>query len=145
MGSTMTEILEKKTEEKISNPYEEYTNAALTDVILYQISSKKVRNCDNNRPTNSFWSVGGEDTLEWVNLKYAYIYLHRFFLYRPRKPFEIHKSHLTPSLITRLEQLKFPELNKIMVEVVRRILGAADSYYYHISGIDDKVIWKFVD
>ena len=141
----MAEKLEKKTEGNVSNPYERYSNAPITDVTLNQISSKKVRNSDKNRPINSIWIVGGEDTLEWVNLKYAYTYLHRFFLYRPHKPFEIHKSHLTPPLIARLEQLEFIELNKIMVGVVRRILEAADSNYYHTSGIHGKVIWKFVD
>lgn len=131
-------------EENTSNLYDEYTNAALMDVILYQLSSQKVRNSDKNRPVNSVWIVGGEDMLEWVNLKYAYIYLHQFFLYGPCKPFEIHKSHLTPTLIARLEQLKFIELNKIMIGVVRRILEAVDSYYYHISGIHGKVSWTFV-
>jgi hypothetical protein len=138
----MTEKVEKKTEENVSNPYDQCTNNALIDVILYQISSKKKRNTDGERPRNSYWTVGGDDTLEWINLKYAYLYLHRFFLI-PRKPFEIHKSDLTPPLIERLERLDFRELNKIMVGVVRRILEAADSYYYHTSGIHDKVSWRF--
>lgn len=141
----MTERVEEKTKENTSNPYEGYSNAAITNVMLYQISSKKVRNSDKNRPINSIWIAAGEDTLEWVNLKYAYIYLHRFFLYRPHKPFEVHKSHLTCHLIARLEQLQFIELNKIMVEVVRRILEVVDSYYYHTSGIHGKVSWRFVD
>ena len=130
---------------EIEGPYDGYTNTALEDVILYQISSKKKRNTDGDRFRNSYWTVNGDDTLEWINLKYAYLYLHRFFLVKPRKPFEIHKSYLTPPLIVRLEQLQFIELNKIMVEVVRRILEAVDSYYYYISGIHGKVIWRFVD
>lgn len=110
----MAEIVENKIEEIASNPYDQYTNNALTDVILYQISSKKKRNVDRGRPRNSYWTVGGDDTLEWINLKYAYLYLHRFFLFKPHKPFEIHMSHLTPPLIERLERLDFRELNKIM-------------------------------
>ena len=133
------------TEEIISNPYDQYTKNALIDVILYQISSKKKRNTDRDRPRNSYWTINGDDTLEWVNLKYAYLYLHRFFLLKPRKPFELHKSDLTPVLIESLERLDFNELNKIMVAVVRLILEATDSYYYHISGIHSKVIWRFVD
>jgi len=130
---------------EIEGPYDGYTNAALEDVILYQISSKKKHNTDGDRPRNSYWTVKGDDTLEWINLKYAYLYLHRFFLLKPRKPFEIHKSDLTLPLIDRLEQLEFLELNKIMVRVVRRILEAVDSYYYHTSGIHSKVSWRFVD
>jgi hypothetical protein len=141
---TLAEKVEEMTEENIPNPYDQYSIAAITDVILYQLSSKKVRNSDKNRPINSIW-IAGEDTLEWVNLKYAYIYLHRFFLPRPHKPFEIHKSHLTSTLIARLEQLQFIELNKIMVDVVRRILETVDSYCYHTSGIHGEINWRFVD
>lgn len=130
---------------EIEGPYDGYTNTALEDVILYQISSKKKRNTGGDRSRNSYWTVNGDDTLEWINLKYAYLYLHRFFLVKPRKPFEIHKSYLTPPLIGRLEQLQFLELNKIMVEVVRRILESVDAYYYHTSGIHGKISWMFVN
>jgi hypothetical protein len=141
----MTERIEDKAEASTSNPYNEYTNAALTDVILYQLSSKKRHNIDKNGSRNSYWIVNGDDTFEWTNLKYAYLYLHRFFLFKPYKPFEIHKSDLTPPLIERLERLEFKELNKIVVDVVRRILEAVDSYYYHISCIHGKISWRFVD
>ncbi|MGH9977080.1 MAG: hypothetical protein ACRD8Z_14770 [Nitrososphaeraceae archaeon] len=141
----MTAKVENKTEEITLNPYDQYTNNALKDVILYQISSKKKRKTDGDRPRNSYWTVGGDDTLEWINLKYAYLYLHRFFLIKPRKPFDLHKSDLTSPLIERLEPLDFRELNAIMINVVRRILEAVDSYYYHISGIHDKVSWRFVN
>ena len=140
----MTEKIEKS-DENASNPYDQYTYNALTDVILYQISSKMRRNMDEYNPRNPYWTIEGEATLEWINLKYAYIYLHRFYLLKPRKPFELHVSDLTPPLIDRLERLEFSELNKIMVEVVRRILEAVDSYYYHTSGIHSKVSWRFVD
>ena len=139
----MTGRAEKNTENNKSNPYDQYTNNALIDVILFQISSKKKGNTDGGKPRNSYWTVNGDNTLEWVNLKYAYLYLHRFFVFKPRKQFEIHKSDLTLPLIDRLERLDFRELNKIMVGVVRRILEASDSYYYHTSGIHDKVSWRF--
>jgi hypothetical protein len=138
----MAERVEKK---NTSNSYDQYTNNALIDVILYQISSKKKRNTDGNRHRNSYWNVNADDTLEWINLKYAYLYLHRFFLFQPPKPFELHKSDLTSPLIQRLERLDFRELNAIMINVVRRILEAVDSCYYHISGIHDKVSWRFVN
>ena len=67
------------------------------------------------------------------------------FSFKPHKPFEIHVSDLTPPLIDRLERLEFSELNRIMVEVVRRILEAVDSYYYHTSGIHGEVLWRFVN
>jgi hypothetical protein len=126
-------------------PYDEYTNAALEDVILYQISSKKSRNIDKDRPKNPCWIVEGYDTLEWVNLKYAFTYLHRYFLLIPRRPFIIKKSDFTPPLIERLERLEFSELNKVMIGVVRRILESVDSYYYHTSGIHGKISWMFVN
>lgn len=140
----MTEKIKTEAGKNISNPYDEYTNNALTEVTLYQISSKKKRNKDVGRPRISFWT-NKEDTLEWVNLNYAYKYLHRFFYFKPYEPFEIHKSDLTSLLIERLEQLQFLELNKVMVEVVRRILEAVDSFYYHTSGIHDKILWRIVD
>ena len=68
----MAEKLEKNTEDNKSNPYDQYTNNALIDVILFQISSKKKNNTDGGKPRNSYWAVDGDDTLEWVNLKYAY-------------------------------------------------------------------------
>ena len=145
-ASTMMENVKKKTdEENTSNPYDQFTNNALTDVILYQLSSIKKRNTDDDRPRNSYWTVGGDETLEWTNLKYAYLYLHRFFVIRPYRPFEIHKSDLTAPLIERLERLEFRELNGIMIGVVRRLLEATDSYYYHVSGIHGKIAWRFGD
>jgi hypothetical protein len=141
----MTEKVDNKTKETTSNPYDQYTNNALKDVILYQISSKKKRSTDSNRLRNSYWTVGSDDTLEWTNLKYAYLYLHRFFLFKPRRSFELHKSDLTPPLIERLERLDIRELNAILMNVVRRLLEAVDSYYYHVSGIHGKVSWRFVD
>jgi hypothetical protein len=96
-------MVEMERPEITKNLYDEYSNAALEDVILYQISSKKRRNTDEHRPRNTSWTVDEDATLEWVNLKYAYLYLHRFFLFKPYKPFEIHKSDLTPSLVERLE------------------------------------------
>ncbi len=131
--------------ENTSNPYDQYTTNALIDLILYQLSSKKKRNIDGDRPRNSYWTVGEDETLEWANLKYADLYLHRFFLFKPRMPFEIHKSDLTPPLIERLERLEFRELNSIMIGVVRRLLKATDSYYYHVSGIHGKIVWRFID
>lgn len=141
---TITEKIEK-TDDNTSNPYDQYTNNALTDVILFQITSKKKRNTEKNRPRNPYRTVDGDANLEWVNLVYACLYLHRFFLFKPSKPFEIHLRDLTPSLVDRLKQLEFSELNKIMVGVVRRILEAVDSYYYHTSGIHGKVSWRFVN
>jgi hypothetical protein len=142
----MTGKAEKKTDEITSNPYDQYTNNALADVILYQISSKKKRNnTKDSESRNSFWAINRDDTLEWTNLKYAYLYLHRFFLFKPRRPFEISKSDLTPFLIERLERLEFKELNNIMIEVVRRILEAADSHYYHTSGIHSSISWRIID
>ena len=127
------------------NPYDQYTSSALADVIIYHISSKKRRNTHHSEPRNPYWTVKGDNTLEWVNLKYAYLYLHRFFVIRPYKPFEIHKADLTAPLIERLERLEFRELNGIMIGVVRRLLEATDSYYYHISGIHGKIAWRFID
>jgi hypothetical protein len=64
--------VEKKTDENTPNPYDQYTINALIEIILYQISSKKRHNKDNSRSRNPYWTVNGDDTLEWVNLKYAY-------------------------------------------------------------------------
>jgi len=122
----------------ISNLYYNYTNHALADRILFEISSKKIRHEET-----------GE--LQWINLNYAYRFLHRFFYFNYRKtqkeflPFQIRKSDIDDKLRKRLESLEFEELNKIMIEVVRRLLEAVDCHYYHISGIHGKIRWSFVD
>lgn len=122
----------------IPNPYYTYTLNALADRILLEVSSRKIRH-------------EGTGELQWVNLNYADRFLHRFFYLSQRKRqnefpiFQIRKSDISDQLRERLETIEFEELNKIMIQVVRRLLEAADCYYYHTSGIHGKIRWRFVD
>ena len=122
----------------IPNPYYTYTDHALADRILIEISSKKIRH-------------EGSGELQWINLNYAYRFLHRFFYFnhgiqkKELSPFQIRKSDINNPLQERLEKLQFEELNNIMIEVVRRLLEAVDCNYYHTSGIHGKIRWRFVD
>ena len=122
----------------IPNQYYTCTDHALADRILFEISSKKMRH-------------EGTGELQWINLNYAYRFLHRLFYFNCRRtqkeflPFQIRKSDINIQLRERLANLEFEELNKIMIEVVRRLLEAVDCYYYHISGIHGKIRWSFVD
>ena len=122
----------------IPNPYYTYTLNALADRILLEVSSRKIRH-------------EGTGELQWINLNYAYRFLHSFFCFNYRKaqkefiPFQIRKSDINNQLRERLANLEFEELNKIMIEVVRRLLEAVDCYYYHISGIHGKIRWSLVD
>jgi hypothetical protein len=108
------------------------------------------------RQPNSGWGGMGQlpegtGELQWINLNYAYRFLHRFFYFNYRRtqkeflPFQIRKSDINKQLRERLENLEFEELNKIMLEVVRRLLEAVDCYYFHTSGIHGKIRWSFVD
>jgi hypothetical protein len=121
-----------------TNLYYTYTLNALADRILLEVSSRKIRH-------------EGTGELQWINLNYAYRFLHRFFYFNYRRtqkeflPFQIRKSDINKQLRERLENLEFEELNKIMLEVVRRLLEAVDCYYFHTSGIHGKIRWSFVD
>ena len=58
--------------------------------------------------------------------------------------FEIHKSDLSPILISQLEQIDEKTLNEVIVEAIANLYESIAFDYFHKNGVHGKIKWKIV-
>jgi hypothetical protein len=71
--------------------------------------------------------------------------IYRINVWQPPPVFVINLSDLTPKLKNELENLLVtPEtLNRVVIHAICRIFENIDERYYHLSGIMNRIKWRF--
>lgn len=122
--------------EDMSFDREQWTTAALEDELTFCLCSV------------NFYVIK-EDTKE-IHISHKYYdqaewIIYRINLWSPLPLFVINISDLTPKLKKELENLLVtPEtLNRVVIHAIDRIFENIDERYYHLSGIINRIKWRF--
>jgi hypothetical protein len=118
------------------NQYDNHTIAALEDAIVSKLSSACSYKIDERTRTIH---------ITWKYLDDALQLLYKINVFKPTPYFEIHICDLPNNLRKTLESLPRNIVDELVTRAVRRIVESTDPSYYHISGVQGRIRWKFVD
>jgi hypothetical protein len=119
----------------ITNPYDNFTNAALTDELTLRLSSKL--DCTLDVANNNHL------ILSHPYLEQAKRLIYRIRVYKEPPEFVIHEKDIPYALVKHLSFISEFEMNEIVTESVRRLYECVAYDYFHTNGLYGLVTWRF--